>query len=156
MATAPGYQDADLLLRVYDMRRESRIRRARDFVLGKVAYADYAEFKKKYPPDSNGRRQMGMVFTYWDMVCALIDRGLLNEELFNSCNTEHVYLWLKFRTAIAGMREDYQFPDLLRSLEKVAMRHPIFARMDEWMQQQQRGARGSRRQPRSKAAKAGR
>ena len=131
------YQDADLLLRVYDLRRESRIRRARDTVFGKVAYKDYQDFKKKYPENSTGRRMMGMVFTYWDMVCALVDRGLLHEELFNTCNTEHVFLWLKYRAAINGMRQDYAFPSLMSSLEKVAMRHPIAAQMEAWMAKEQ-------------------
>ncbi len=133
MAGSPTYHDADLLLRVFDLRREARIRQARDFVLGKVAYKDYQDFKKKFPQDSPGRRQMGMVFTYWDMVCALVERGLLNEDLFNSCNTEHVFLWLKYRTAIHGMREEYEYSNLLQSLEKVAMGHPLAARMEKWM-----------------------
>ena len=142
----PTYQDGDLLLRVYEIRRETRLREARDFVLGKAAFRDYEDFKKKYPNESKGRRHMGMVFTYWDMTCALVDRGLLNEELFNACNTEHLFVWFKFRTAIMGMRQDYEYPALLSSLEKVSMRHPFAAKMEQWLAGQDR-SRAARTSP---------
>ena len=129
------YYDADLLLRVYDLRRETRIRQARDFVLHKCSFKDYEDFKKKYPEDSPGRAHIGMVFTYWDMVCALVARGLLDEDLFNTCNTEHVFLWFKYKPVITGGRAEYQFPAHLASLEKVAMRHPAAAKMEQWVAQ---------------------
>lgn len=127
------YYDADLLLRVYDLRRETRIREARDFVLGKCSFKDYEDFKKKYREDSPAARHVGMVFTYWDMVCALVARGLLDEELFNTCNAEHAFLWFKYKPVILGRRAEYGFPEMLASLEKVATRHPAAAKMEQWL-----------------------
>lgn len=130
----PTYQDADLLLRVYDLRREARLRKARDLVLGKtVSFKNYPEFKKKFPEGSTAGRQIGMVFGYWDMVCALVARGVLNEELFNSANVEHLFVWFKYRDAIRGMREEYGFPEMMESLERIATRHPAASRMEQWM-----------------------
>lgn len=128
------YYDADLLLRVFDLRRETRIREARDYVRIKCHFKDYEDFKKKYP-ESNGeaQRHLGMVFTYWDMVCTLVARGLLDEELFNTCNAEHVFLWFKYKPVILGRRADYGFPELLTNLEKVATRHPMAAKMEQWL-----------------------
>ncbi len=153
MAGSPSYNDADLLLRVYDMRRETRLRQARDFVLGKASFTDFADFKKKYPMESKGSRMLGMVFTYWDMTCALVERGLLDEALFNTCNTEHVFLWMKYRAAIHGMREEYRYPAMMSSLEKVAARHPFAAQMEAWVTSQQpAAAAGKRAKAKRKAA----
>jgi hypothetical protein len=131
------YYDADLLLRVYDLRRESRLRDARDFVLTQCHFKDYADFKKKYSEENEqAQRHIGMVFTYWDMVCALVARGLLDEELFSTCNGEHVFLWFKFKPVILGRRAEYGFPELLSSLEKVATRHPAAVQIAQFVASQ--------------------
>jgi hypothetical protein len=127
MPDSPTHHDAELLLRVFDLRREKRLRDSRDFMLQKCWAQDYASFKKKYPDNSPARRHWGMVFGYWEMVCALVHRGLLNEELFNSCTTEHVYLFVKFRKVIEGFRQEFGYPGLLAEIEAVATRHPVFA-----------------------------
>ena len=144
-----NYNDADLLLRIYDLRRERRLRESRDFMMRKCSFKDYADFKKKYPENSAAGRHWGKVFGYWDMVCALVERGAIDEELFNTCNSEHVFLWLKYKPVILGFRQEWQYPAMLSSLEKVASRHPAAAQMEQWVAMRPEPARAK---PKRKAA----
>jgi len=127
------YDDADLLLRVYELRRESKLRESRDFMSRKCSARDYEEYNKKYPMGSSASEHWGKVFGYWDMVCALVDRGVLDRDLFNTCNTEHVFLYLKFRPVIEGFRRAWNYPEMLGSLERVATSHPGYAEMAKWV-----------------------
>jgi hypothetical protein len=68
------------------------------------------------------------------MVCALITRGLINEELFNESGTaEHVFMYFKFKSLIDGFRQAYQYPDMLKNLETVAKRSPYAAGIEQWL-----------------------
>lgn len=155
MPEAPGYHDADLLLRTFDLRREPRLRGARDAMMGKYS-------PKDFPPDgfmkpSAATRAWGMVWGYWEMVCALIEKGLLNEDLFNSCTAEHVFLYFRYRPVIEAARQQFQMPDMLRNVEKVARRHPHAAQFEAWMAQQaQAPGKAKARKPKAKSKTAGR
>ncbi len=150
MPEAPSYHDADLLLRTFDLRRESRLRAARDAMMGKYS-------PKDFPPDafmkpSAATRAWGMVWGYWEMVCALIEKGLLNEDLFNSCTAEHVFLYFRYRGVIEAMRQQWQMPEMAQYVEKVARRHPHAAQFEAWTQEapQPSGAKKARK-PKGKA-----
>ena len=127
------YNDADLLLRIYELRREPKLRAARDFMNKKCSFRDYDEYKKKYPMGSPAGQAWGMVIGYWDMVCALVDRGALDKDLFNICTSEHVFLYLKYRQVIEGGRREANFPEMFASLERVATSHPHFAHLEKWV-----------------------
>lgn len=129
------HNDADLLLRIYEMRREPELRKSRDFMSFKCEARTFEEFTKKYPMGSPGSLHWGKVFGYWDLACALVDRGLIDKDLFNTCNGEHVALFLKFRPVIEGFRKAWNFPQMLASLERVATSHPMFADMEKWTAQ---------------------
>ena len=118
------YRDADLLIRLYDLRREEVLRKARKWVASsQFECQSYEEFSAKYSPESEENAYLGMTISYWDMVCALVDRGLLNEELFFSTTYEHMGVWQKVAAYVAGGRKAYDAPSWCASLEKVVLRH---------------------------------
>jgi uncharacterized protein DUF4760 len=127
MATGPTYEGARLLLQLYDLRRERALRRARDFVNRDLKFKDAKDFNKRYPQGSKGLRHIGMVIGYWDMACALVNRGLIDEELFNAVTYEHAEVWKKLAPLVGAWRKQWQAPHALRSLEEVAKRHPAMA-----------------------------
>lgn len=139
------HNDADLLLRVYELRREKQLRESRDFMNQNWA-TDYEEHKKKYPMGSKAGQHWGRAFGYWDMVCALVDRGLIDKDLFNTCTMEHVVLFLRHRPVIEGMRREWNYP-ALASLERVALGHPAFADMEKWINSER-----AQRKPAGKAS----
>ena len=76
------YQDAQLLLSLYDLRREERLRAARAWFTGNFSAGSLAEALEKYPPGSDQNAYYRMVGTYWDMAASFVVRGVLHEELF--------------------------------------------------------------------------
>jgi len=149
------YQDADLLLRVFEMRREPKLRESRDF-MGKLSFRDLDDFKRKHMNNRVVQLHWGKVFGYWEMVCTLVDRGLLNEDLFNATNNEHVWLWAKYRDPIRAFRERYGEPEMLASVERVALRHPWYQGMERWMMSEQQRARKPAKAKAPKARRAAR
>jgi hypothetical protein len=143
--STPNYQDADLLLRIYDMRREPQLRQARDLIQ-KLKFKNAADFEKRYPEGSPGARAVGKVLGYWELACTLVDKGLLNEELFQTTNFEHVGIWHKFRPLVESWRKQWNYPDVAAPLQRVAERHPAWKMMDEWASQME--------QPKEKKTKA--
>lgn len=124
MASEPTQEDAKLLLQLYDLRREKMLRRARDFVQRDCKFKNYKDFTKRYREGSKQSTYVGMVVGYWDMACTLVAKGLINEELFNATTFEHVTVWFKFKPLAEAWRKEYKFPDIMRSLETIATRHP--------------------------------
>ncbi len=127
MPSHATHEDAKLLLQLYDLRREKRLRQARDFIGRELKFKDYKDFQKRYPDGSKGGLFIGMVLGYWDMACALVVRGLIAEELFNATNYEHMAVWQKLKPVIEAWRKQYNYPDFAKSLETVASRHPAAA-----------------------------
>ncbi len=124
MASDATKEDAGLLLQLYGLRGEKLLRRACDFVQNGCRFKNYDDFQKRYPDGSKKRAYVRMVLGYWDMACTFVVKGLINEELFNSTNSEHVGVWFKFEALAEAWRKELKAPDFLRSLETVAGRHP--------------------------------
>src|SRR5713226_3751118 len=127
MALDATKEDAQLLLQLYELRSEKMLRRASEFAQHGCQFKNYKDFQKRYPEGSKKRAHIRMALGYWDMACALVVKGLINEELFNAANSEHVGLWFKFKPLAEAWRNELQTPDFLRSLETAAVRHPAAA-----------------------------
>ncbi len=127
MPSHATHEDAKLLLQLYDLRREKKLRQARDFVGRELKFKDYKDFQKRYPDASKGGLFIGMVLGYWDLACTLVAKGLIAEDLFNATNYEHVAVWQKLKPIIEAWRKQYNYPDFAKSLEAVAGRHPAAA-----------------------------
>lgn len=116
------FESADLLLKLYDLRREATMREARTWfirgfnpgsvqeVLDAVAGADSAKFR--------------MVVTYWDMACTLVNHGAIDEAMFNDAATEHIAVFSKIEPFLAEYRAQTSLPNYLANLEKLVMRLP--------------------------------
>ena len=127
MVSEPTQEDAKLILELYDLRREKALRRARDFVQKGCKFKNYKDFNKRYPEGSKERTYVGMALGYWDLACTLVVKGLINEDLFNATNFEHVGLWFKFQPLAEAWRKEYKYDGIMRSLETLASRHPAAA-----------------------------
>jgi hypothetical protein len=124
MASHATHEDAKLLLQLYDLRREKRLRQARDFVQRDLKFKDYKDFQKRYPEGSKEGTYVGMVMGYWDLACTLVAKGLIADDLFNTTTFEHVAVWYKLKPIVEAWRKEYHYPDISKSLETVATRHP--------------------------------
>src|SRR5260370_39477167 len=91
--TTPTYEQAQLQLQLYEQRRETRLREARDW-FSKNYFANSMEESMRIaaPGTDNGARVM-MVFSYWEQACALLNYGLLHEDLFFETSGEFFAVW---------------------------------------------------------------
>lgn len=152
MAAEPTHEDARLLLELYDLRREKVLRRARDFVGQDLKFKDFKDYEKRYPQGGKQSRYVAMVLGYWDLACALVARGLISEELFNSTNFEHVGVWFKLRPVVEAFRKQYKSDWIMKSLETVATRHPGAATYQQMMEGD--GKKGKKTRKKAKAGAA--
>jgi hypothetical protein len=121
-------QDAELILKLYELRREPVLRQARDWYLREFQAQTYEEMQKACPPGSDANRYFRMVTSYWDMAAALVVKGALDEELFLETSGEAFNVWRKVAPFIGEMRAARQQPHYLRNLEEIARRMEAYRR----------------------------
>jgi len=119
VATAT-YDDVNLILKLYDMRREARLRAARAWFTGKFKAANMEEFQKLCPPGSDENASYRMVTTYWEMVASFITAGVLNQELFFQSGLELLVVWEKVKDLVPEIRKAFGNPNVLKNMETVA------------------------------------
>jgi len=114
------YEDANLLLRLYDLRREDKLRQARDW-FGKNFHANtLEEFQKLCPIGSQEDAYFRMVSSYWDMAASFVTTGIMQAELFNQNSRELLFVWERIRDILPAWREMMKNPNIARNVETVA------------------------------------
>ena len=111
---------AQLLLQIYDLRREERLRAARAWLLPNFAAGSMKEFTELYPPGTDHNAYFRQALTYWDMVAAIVNRGMIDEDLFFETTSEAMLTWLRVREVALEMRAARKNPLYLRNLETLA------------------------------------
>jgi hypothetical protein len=119
MANQATYDDANLLLRLYELRREETMRKARQW-LASFAPNNPEHMQKVADRSSQENAYLRMVTSYWDMAASFVTSGVLNEELFLQNSGELLFVWEKSRGAIEQMRAVLKEPAYMRSLETLA------------------------------------
>ena len=110
------YKDADLILKLYDLRREKTMREARNwfFMFNPQGKEDFIDVLTS---DKSGLYRM--VVSYWDMACSFVNNGAIDEQMFNDANGEHFFVYAKLEPFIPALREQMGNPNYLAHLEKV-------------------------------------
>jgi hypothetical protein len=121
MKNQPTYEDANLILRLYDLRREEKLREARRWMGSLPPFTSRAEWLQVAPAGSEPNAYYRMVTTYWEMVSSFIVTGVLSSELFfRGSNFELLVVWEKVRRIVPEQRIAGKNPLTLRNLEQVA------------------------------------
>ena len=116
------HEQANLLLRLYELRREPRLREARTWFYSKFEASTLGEVTSKYPMGSEESASFRMVISYWDMAAGLSNRGLIDDEMFFENSAEGWIVWEKVKAVIAAQREAMKNPTILVQLENFAKR----------------------------------
>ena len=98
--------DAEIILRLYELRTEAEMRMARAWMTGEFWPANAEEFfaVAENPADPHNA-WLRQVLTYWEMAAAMVLHGAVSAELFVDCNGEGFFLLAKFATILDGIRE---------------------------------------------------
>jgi hypothetical protein len=123
MATNPTHEQAQLHLQVYDLRREARLRQARDWFFKNYMVKSFDEAMRIAAPGTEAGAFAGMVLSYWEQACALLNYGLLHEELFFETSGEFFGVWERVAPIVPQARERFADTHFLAHLEKVAKRY---------------------------------
>ena len=113
------YDDANLILKLYELRREETLRKARSWFVANFSASSFEEMMQKYPMGSEESTYARMVSSYWDMAASFVTAGVLNQELFFESNREMLVVWERMRGVVDGMRQFTKDPETCANLEKV-------------------------------------
>lgn len=115
----PDHHDAELVLKVYDLRREAVMRQSRQAINGQFwpkSYEDLVGVAKPDHPLNAAFRQVG---TYWEIVYGLVKHDVVHHGFFLESNGEGLFLYAKVAPYLERYRKDYS-PLAFRNAEWVA------------------------------------
>ena len=116
-------KDADLILKLYDLRREKTMREARNW---------FFMFNPQGPQDfmdvltGEHSAYYRMVVSYWDMACSLVKHGAIDPEMFADANGEHLFVYAKLEPFLPALREAMGSQQMLANLEKIVKETPDY------------------------------
>jgi hypothetical protein len=110
------HDEAELILKLYDLRREDTMRAARDWFGREFHPESMADIQSNLASEHSGH--MRMVVSYWDMAAALVNNGAISLQLFNDTNGEHFAVFGKIEPLLKEIRSAFG-PQFLVNLEKV-------------------------------------
>lgn len=109
-------EEAGLILKLYELRREDTMRKARDWYFREFHPQSMADFTEAMFGEHSGH--LRMVASYWDMAAALVNDGAISLELFNNSNGEHIGVFSKYELILGEIRSTYS-PKFGANLEKL-------------------------------------
>ncbi|HLK62519.1 MAG TPA: hypothetical protein VKU19_03710 [Bryobacteraceae bacterium] len=119
MPTQATYDDANLILRLYELRRDEKLRQARDWYSQKFHPKSLADVMQMAPPGSQENAYMRMVASYWETAASFVTSGVLNQELFFQSSGEMLAVYEKMRLLIPEFRAMAKNPSAFKNLETV-------------------------------------
>jgi len=116
------YQSADLILKLYDLRREEKMREARKWFGTFMPESTEDIMQTVLNPESSANYRM--VVSYWDMAASLVNHGVIDEQMFYDVSGEAIAVFAKIEPFLAELREITKRPKMLANLESFVMRQP--------------------------------
>ncbi|MGE5245215.1 MAG: hypothetical protein ACM3SQ_13380 [Betaproteobacteria bacterium] len=119
-ASIPTFDDVNLILRLYEIRREARMRQARAWFLAKFKPRTWQEAQALIPAGSEENASYRMVTSHWEMVASFLTSGVLNRELFYQSGRELLVCWERMRDLVSDIRTANNNPLEFTNLERAA------------------------------------
>lgn len=144
METKPTHEQAQLHLQIFEMRREARLREAREWFFKNYFVDNFEDSMRVAAPGTEGGTFTMMVLSYWEQACALLNSGLLQEELFFRTSGEFFGVWERVKGVVPQGRERFKYKLYLAEMEQAAQRYEAWMQkhspghldaMREWMKQ---------------------
>jgi hypothetical protein len=140
MDTKPTHEQAQLHLQVYDLRREARLRQAREWFFKNYFVEKFDDQMRIAAPGTEGGALAMMVISYWEQACALLNYGLLHEDLFFETSGEFFGVWERVKPILPEARERFVNKQYLAHMERAAKR------FESWMESRSPGHIAAMRQ----------
>ena len=113
-------KSAELILKLYDLRREAVMREARNWF-----FTFNPESVEQIQQTAMGEHggHFRMVITYWDMACSFVNHGAIDAEMFNDATGEQVFVYAKLQPFIEAIRAAGN-PTYMQHLERAVLAMP--------------------------------
>jgi len=121
------HEQAELVLRLYDLRREPRLREARSWFVTNFNAKTPEEVMQQCPPGSEANTSMRMTIGYWEMAAGFVNRGLIDDELFFENAGEGFLVYDRIRDLLPALRAMFKNPHAWAQLESFGKR------MEAWI-----------------------
>jgi hypothetical protein len=95
-------EEAGLILKLYELRREDTMRKARDWYFREFNPQSIEDFTAAMFGEHSGH--LRMVVSYWDMAAGLVNSGAISLDLFLTTNGEHVAVFSKIEPLLGEIR----------------------------------------------------
>jgi hypothetical protein len=106
MSSKATHADADIILRLYELRREPVMREARKFLALDFWPTSFEDLGKLFTAQGKEFAYFRQVTSYWDMAMSFVARGALDPTLFlDNCN-EMIFIFAKLRPFLPALREN--------------------------------------------------
>lgn len=116
--------DVELILKLYELRRDETMRRARNWFFTEFQPCSAKDIARLMGSSLAASAHYRMLTSYWDMAASFVINGGIDEQLFLAANTEHVGVYARLEPFLAEVRELFGEPDYLLHLEQLVLRIP--------------------------------
>jgi len=140
---APDHHDAEIVIKLYDLRREAVMRASRDTMNAKFTPKTYEDFLAVTKPDHPYNAAFRQVSTYWEMVYGMARHGIVHAEYLAENSGEGMLLFAKVQPHLARFREDAS-PRAFLSAEWIATNTQAGKRILELFQARMKAAAASK------------
>lgn len=135
-----NHDQVNLMLKLYEMRREPVMREARAWFIGNFHPQTREDMMKLCPPGRKENAYMRMVNSYWEMVANIVSRGLIDEEFFFENSGEQWVVWECIKPVAAEWRAAFKNPHAWEKLEEHC------TRFEAWREKRAPGSNAATRQ----------
>jgi hypothetical protein len=120
----PNHHDADLILKLYDLRRETVMREARNWMatFNPKSIDDVVKVMSDFTAKENA--YMRQVCGYWEMVAAFIVHGTLNADLAYDTLGEMYFVYAIMEPVMDEFRKKFNAPEFFHNVQKVVEANP--------------------------------
>lgn len=115
-------ESADLILKLYEQRRDPTMREARAWIIGFFPESAAEVMQAMISAETSAYYRM--VTSYWEMAATLVNHGAIDEAMFNDANAEHLMVFSKIELFLPELREMMGSPRMLSNLETLIMKMP--------------------------------
>ena len=116
------YEQVNLMLKLYELRREPKLREARDWFAANFHVKTAEDVMRLCPPGSKENTYMRMVVGYWEMVASIVNRGLIDEDLFFENSGEQWMVWEQVKPVLGAWRTMFGSQKVFQNMEEQAKR----------------------------------
>lgn len=116
--------DVMAILKLYELRRDEELRRARRWYFTEFAPESAGDIAKLVISGEKESAYYRTVTSYWNMACSFVNNGGLDEKLFLDANSEHIVVFAKLQPFLAELRQLFSDPNYNAHLEQLVMRSP--------------------------------